>query len=247
MSTPACGTHHAWFPKSFRSRCSAACRCEPAGFHQPYLTTVKHGDTVLLVSNNLEGQRLSPEERREQILRVASSHFTLNGFDAVSVRDIAVEAGVTRALVYHYFPGKDALLDAVLRREGEALLAGTAPDPALSRRTNLERALNTYLDFFSASGGQLRDLYTRRSSPVAQEISLSNHRIQVERILNWLEIESSALSKLAVAGWLGFVEEVARGWDDNPDLDRAQVTQLCLEAITFVTKRELDDSLSITH
>ena len=81
---------------------------------------------------------------------MASAHFTRKGFEAVSVRDIAAEAGVTRALVFHYFPGKDSLLNAVLRREGEALLAGTAPDPALSRRANLDPNGETWRGFAAA-------------------------------------------------------------------------------------------------
>lgn len=189
------------------------------------------------MSNNSEASRLSPDERREQILRVASERFAREGFDAVSVRDIAQEAGVTRALVYHYFPGKDSLLDAVLRREAEAVLAATAPLPGRSARENLERALGAYLDHFSASSGQLRDLYAPHASAPAlvHELAAANHLVQVERILSYLDLADTALSRLAVGGWLGFVEEVARESGGGATVPREQVLLLCLRTLSVVT------------
>lgn len=189
------------------------------------------------MSNNSEASRLSPDERREQILRVASERFADQGFDAVSVRDIAQEAGVTRALVYHYFPGKDSLLDAVLRREAEAILAATAPLPGLSARENLQRALGAYLDHFSASSGQLRDLYAPHASAPAlvHELAAANHVVQVDRILEYLDLTDTSLSRLAVGGWLGFVEEVARESGGGASVPREQVLRLCLRALGVVT------------
>ncbi|MFD6164195.1 TetR/AcrR family transcriptional regulator [Oerskovia sp. NPDC060287] len=189
------------------------------------------------MSNNSEASRLSPDERREQILRVASERFAREGFDAVSVRDIAQEAGVTRALVYHYFPGKDSLLDAVLRREAEAILMATSPLPGRSARENLERALGAYLDHFSASSGQLRDLYAPHASAPAlvHELAAANHVVQVERILDYLDLADTTLSRLAVGGWLGFVEEVARESGGGSSVPREQVLGLCLRALGVVT------------
>ena len=101
---------------------------------------------------------------------------------------IAKDAGVTRALIYRYFPGKQALLDAVLRHESERLLAATEPDPKLSARDNLHRSLNAYLDFFSASSGGVRELYTASANPVARELVEANHELQATRILQVLEL-----------------------------------------------------------
>ncbi|SDT19622.1 TetR/AcrR family transcriptional regulator [Microterricola viridarii] len=189
------------------------------------------------MSNKADAARLTPDGRREQILRVAARHFGRDGFEAVSVRDIAEQAGVTRALVYHYFPGKDALLDAVLRREAEVLLAATAPDPVLSPRENLERALGAYLDHFAASGGGLRELYVPRASApaVVHEIAASNHAVQLERVVEFLGVDDTPLARLAIGGWLGFVEQVAAASSTAGGVDRDAVTRLCLQALAAVT------------
>ena len=64
---------------------------------------------------------------------------------------IARDAGGTRALVYHYFPGKESLLTAVLEREAGLVLLATEPDPGLPQRANLDRALSAFFEHFTAA------------------------------------------------------------------------------------------------
>jgi AcrR family transcriptional regulator len=53
--------------------------------------------------------------RRSAIVSAALKVFAAHGFDAGTIREIAVEAGVAEGLIYHYFDSKEALLDAVIR------------------------------------------------------------------------------------------------------------------------------------
>lgn len=158
----------------------------------------------------------------------------------------ARDAGVTRALVYHYFPGKDALLAAVLQQEAEGLLAATEPDPAMTPTANLRRSLVAYLDHFAASSGQLRDLYApvATSAPIVHELAGLNHAAQVERIVNALDLADSAILRLAVVGWLGFVEEVAAAAESADGVTRAEVVTLCINALMSVTGSDIPDDTS---
>lgn len=63
-----------------------------------------------------ESSSRSSEERREEILRAGLDLFALNGFHGTSVRQIARAVGVNEATLYHYFPSKDAILQAVFDR-----------------------------------------------------------------------------------------------------------------------------------
>lgn len=177
--------------------------------------------------------RMAPDERQEQILRIAAAHFAREGYDASSVSRIAAEAGVTRALVYHYFPGKASLLEAVLQRRADALLKATAPDPHLSAEANLQRALSATLDHFSGCDQGLCELSAQSHgvvSPVAERISRASHAVQVERILALTGLEPSPRAELAVQAWLGFVVEAARGARSG-DLSREEVVELCVGAL----------------
>jgi AcrR family transcriptional regulator len=56
---------------------------------------------------------------KERILIDASMLFALNGYDAVSIRDIAEKVGITSGALYNHYDGKNALLDDVLDQAKE--------------------------------------------------------------------------------------------------------------------------------
>ena len=54
-------------------------------------------------------------ETRNKIIETAINLFAAKGFSAVSMRDIAKDAGITIAAIYHYHDGKADLLDEIFR------------------------------------------------------------------------------------------------------------------------------------
>jgi AcrR family transcriptional regulator len=60
-------------------------------------------------------QRLPAAERRAVILSEASIFFAKEGFSA-STRDLADRLGVRQALLYKYYPSKEALLEAIFEQ-----------------------------------------------------------------------------------------------------------------------------------
>lgn len=189
------------------------------------------------MSNNLDAARLSSDKRREQILKVAWARFARSDAESSSIPAIAADAGVTRALVYHYFPGKSSLFEAVLRREAERLLEATALDPTLPPQQRLERSLGAYFDHFAASRGELRELYAPRATTpsIVHELVAANHEVQVRRFLAFLNQPDTPMTRLAGSAWLTFVTEAARRAMSEPTLKRATVIKLCMDAIKVVT------------
>ena len=75
--------------------------------------SAKHAAVALTVPR----RRLSPEMRREQILDEAAKIVLAEGVSAVSMERLGREAGVSKALVYAYYPNRTDLLSALLLRE----------------------------------------------------------------------------------------------------------------------------------
>ncbi|HEX4118552.1 MAG TPA: TetR/AcrR family transcriptional regulator [Rhizomicrobium sp.] len=82
-------------------------------------------------------RRLDPvrhEEKRQEILAAAKACFAREGFRGASIADICAEAGISPGHLYHYFPGKEAILDAIgaaaleegARQFGELVTSGNA-------------------------------------------------------------------------------------------------------------------------
>ncbi|WP_163981102.1 TetR family transcriptional regulator, partial [Raoultella ornithinolytica] len=67
------------------------------------------------------------------ILHASAELFSRQGYDRTSINDIASACGVSKALIYHYYPNKEQLLVDIIRRHLADLLetvgraAGAAP------------------------------------------------------------------------------------------------------------------------
>ncbi len=97
------------------------------------------------------GVRLPPAERRRQILEHARRLFAERPYHDVSSADIAREAGVTRALVHHYFGG---VRDVYLVVLGEMAAAGSdipGPRPGVGRRRRVAENVAAWLDVVEAN------------------------------------------------------------------------------------------------
>ena len=89
--------------------------------------------------------RMPREQRRSQLLRLATEVFTEKGYQATSMDDIATSAGVTKPVLYQHFRSKETLYEEVLDVIGEGLLAevrsmaGRAGRPTDRVRVGLQR------------------------------------------------------------------------------------------------------------
>jgi AcrR family transcriptional regulator len=68
-------------------------------------------------------RRLPRAEREQQVLDVAHARFAAHGYGAVTMEEVAADAGVTKPLLYAYFGNKEHLYLACMERAGDAMLA----------------------------------------------------------------------------------------------------------------------------
>jgi AcrR family transcriptional regulator len=81
----------------------------------------------------------NPVDQRQRILDHALRLMADAGVHAMSMRSLATACGLNVATIYHYFPSKGALLDAVIAHQDyEGLLVESPPiDPALPTRERM--------------------------------------------------------------------------------------------------------------
>ncbi|MFH8608224.1 TetR/AcrR family transcriptional regulator [Streptomyces sp. NPDC018029] len=172
-------------------------------------------------------RRMSVEARRRQLLDSALTLFAHRAPEDVNLDDVAEAAGVSRPLVYRYFPGgKQQLYEAALRSAADDLEQCFAepPDGPLTRR--LARALDRYLAFvdqhdtgFSAllQGGSVVE--TSRTTAIVDGV----RRAAAEHILSHLGVpEPGPRLRMTVRMWITAVEAASLIWLDEekqPPLD----------------------------
>ncbi|MBB4983043.1 MULTISPECIES: TetR/AcrR family transcriptional regulator [Streptomyces] len=165
-------------------------------------------------------RRLSVEERRGQLLDTAQELFAHRAPEDVSLDDVAEAAGVSRPLVYRYFPGgKQQLYEAALRSSADALNRCFAEPPEGPPTERLGRVLDRYLAFvdghdtgFSAllRGGSVAE--TSRTSAIVDEV----RRAAAGQILVHLGVERPGPRLgMLVRTWIAAVEAASLIWLDE--------------------------------
>ena len=89
--------------------------------------------------------RLDVDERRRQLLDLGAGLFARFSYDELSMAKIAREAGISKALLYHYFPSKQAYFAATLEQAAAELAETPAAGPGLPPVEQLAASLDAYL------------------------------------------------------------------------------------------------------
>ncbi|MEV7083081.1 TetR/AcrR family transcriptional regulator [Streptomyces sp. NPDC093516] len=189
-------------------------------------------------------RRLSTQERREQLLSVGARLFSDNPYDDVWIEQVAEIAGVSRGLLYHYFPTKRDFFAAVVERESERMLRMTAAVPGVPVRAQLAAGLDTFLEYVRAHAHGYRAFH-RADAAGDQAVRRVYQRAlatQERQILAALAadpefgpaFEARPEVRLAVRGWLAFTTSVCLEWLRDAELSRDQVRELCARALLGV-------------
>jgi AcrR family transcriptional regulator len=96
------------------------------------------------------------EEKQRVILDHAAQVFAEQGMEKASMSQIASVAQVSKALLYHYYPGKDALIFAIIITHLEGLDAAieAADDPALPPEQRLRKLVGAVLDNYRGADNE---------------------------------------------------------------------------------------------
>ncbi|WP_320778019.1 TetR/AcrR family transcriptional regulator [Streptomyces sp. CRN 30] len=186
-------------------------------------------------------RRLSTAERREQLLSVGARLFSESPYDEVWIERVAEIAGVSRGLLYHYFPTKRDFFAAVVGRESERMLRMTAAVPGVPVREQLTAGLDAYLGYVEAHAHGYRAFH-RADAAGDQEVRRVYRRAlaaQQRQILAALaadpgfgpEFAERPDVRLAVRGWLAFATAVCLEWLREAEPARDEVRDLCARAL----------------
>ena len=189
-------------------------------------------------------RRLSTEERREQLLSVGACLFSESPYDDVWIEQVAEIAGVSRGLLYHYFPTKRDFFLAVVERESERMLQMTAAVPGVPVREQLTAGLDVFLEYVHTHAHGFRAFHRADAAgdQAARKVYRQSLAGQERQILAALAedpelgpaVQSRPDLRIAVRGWLAFTTAVCLEWLRGSDLTREQVRDLCARALLGV-------------
>ena len=193
--------------------------------------------------------RLDVDERRRQLLEAGERIFGERSYDEVSMSDIAKEAGISKGLLYHYFPSKKELFRATLEAAASTLAIQVDPDLSLPPQDRVAQSLDAYLDWIeSHTAGYVRLLEDASRITEAREL-LTSVREETAQMIASQAVDGDPPRTLVTAalGWLWFMDGVCLDWIARRHMTRAQVRDLLLSVLfaAILSASGVDDSIEL--
>lgn len=173
--------------------------------------------------------RMSAVDRRKQLLTIGRSLFAHEGYEAVSVEEIAAKAGVSKPIVYEHFGGKEGLYAVVVDHEMRAFtstLYDALADTSIEPERLVEKAAMALLNYIESNPDGFGVLV--RDSPITDPNGsfsslLGDVSTRVENLLartfrvHGIPVESAPYYAQMLVGMTIFVGQY---WADRHDIDK---------------------------
>ncbi|WP_405087330.1 TetR/AcrR family transcriptional regulator [Microbispora sp. NBC_01389] len=175
-------------------------------------------------------RRLSVDRRREELIAAALELFSRHDAEDVSIDDVAVIAGASRALVYHYFGGKQELYVAALRSAAAELQARLQPQSEGGPLERLTVGLTRYFDFVEEHAAGFAALLRGGPANRAGESGeiVDGVRQRMLRMITYelgVETPGPAL-RVTLRSWIASVETAGLDWLEYRDMARRDLERL---------------------
>jgi AcrR family transcriptional regulator len=194
--------------------------------------------------------RLQVDERRRQLLDAGAALFAEHAYEEISMRDIARAAGVSKPLLYHYFPSKIDLFKAAVAEKAAELQRVIEPSGAGTPLEQLSATLDAYLGWIGANRVAWSKLVQSAAAlPEARELVEGFRRRTMDMALARLTGggEPRPALRIAITGWLGYMDAAILDWTETRDLAPEQLRDLLIAAFgaALLSAQQLDPEVRL--
>jgi AcrR family transcriptional regulator len=174
------------------------------------------------VTSATVARRLGADERREQLVALGLEVLRTQPFDQLTADTVAQRAGVSKGLVFHYFPSTRDLHVAVLRAATSELVTSLDVDPEATPGERLRLGVAAYVAYIEAQPASYRALARGAGSDEQLLEVFEETRAEVvgiiERAAGFESLPPGLL--LAARAWIALVEESVLHWLGHGSLSR---------------------------
>jgi AcrR family transcriptional regulator len=178
--------------------------------------------------------RLDVDERRRQLIVLGMELFSTRTYDEVSIDELARAAGISKGLLYHYFPTKRDFYVATVREAARELLDRTFTPLQMPPVERIEAGLDAFLDYVDNHGPAYMSLL-RSGIGADLEVARIVDETRGEfcnRLIEGIPLDTPApLLRVALRGWVGFVEAATVEWLVTRGVERASLRHMLVEVL----------------
>lgn len=187
--------------------------------------------------------RLHVDIRRQQLLELGLELFANHTYDGLSIDDIAKRAGISKGLLYHYFPSKRAFYVAAVTAAADQLVEetdidahGPAGPPNMEGVREVLRAFLGYVsrrraEYLFLLGGGIG------SDPEVTAILEGTRQALLDRMVRRLArfgVVDNVETRIRLRGWIGFLEGSTLEWLQSKDVNEEAFLDLLMPTASQV-------------
>jgi AcrR family transcriptional regulator len=186
-------------------------------------------------------QALEFEQRRERIVAEAADLFARDGFRGSSINDLAKACGVSKSLLYHYYPSKEDILYAVMAGHLDQLTDDAASAVRMDgdSRIRLRRLLHDFMAHYVGASSRQKVLLNELASlpPERRRSVVSKQRALIETVEGLLADIHPQLknqprrARVATMLLFGMINWTLTWFDPDGALSPDEVTDMVLDRI----------------
>lgn len=172
---------------------------------------------------NSVNQRWTADDRRKQLVRIGLMMLRTQPIHELSIDAVAGQAGISRGLLFHYFPSKRDYYVAVISAAGRRLLRVTKPDESLPPPEQLRQMLLSFVAFIT----RRREAYisfvrgAAGGDSYVVEVYTDTRTGLTNRVLDLIgSADAATAERMTIHAWLAYVEDLAIEWSGLPEEDR---------------------------
>ena len=190
--------------------------------------------------SNKARTRLGVDERRAQLVEIGVELFSSRPYEDVWVEEVAERAGVSRGLMYHYFPSKRDFYVDVVRAASARFQELAAPDESLPPLERLRASVAAYVALAEEQRHGMLTTHRARDPEVLAVIDEGRER-QAARIVEQVAGTADAPPVLHVAAraWLRLMTATVVDWLERPELEREELVEFLVGAFNGVVVQRL--------
>ena len=160
--------------------------------------------------------RMPADERRRQLVEIGWRLLQSRPIHEMALDEVAAEAGISRTLVFHYFPTKGDFYAAVVQSAGEHLLRPVVTPEGASADERVRTLVEGFVRLVERNRASYSALVRAAGGGDQRVVDLIGE-IRDSLVPKWLAAaewaDDDALARLVVRGWLVGMEETVLAWD----------------------------------
>jgi len=194
--------------------------------------------------------RLRVDERRNQLLEAGAALFTDHAYEDITMAKIARAAGVSKPLLYHYFPSKIDLFKAAVAENADELRQLLEAPSGDTPAEQLTHALVAYLEWIEQHERTWTKLIQSTATlPEARQLVDEFRSRTLAELAQGLtgDPQPKPALRTALHGWLGYIDSAILDWTAHHDLTRQQLRDLLLAAFgaAVLAAQQTDPSITL--